>query len=223
MEVLVGAWVAALVYVAFAFDVFGFLARDELMLRLLMLIASGFYLLYYFLVADTPLWDAIYTNGALAAVNLAMIVVVVLERTTFAMTAETAALFRMFPLLSPGQFRRLIRACDEIEAPGTEVLVRQGERPDSLYFIIDGSVDVTKDGRATTIGGGVFIGEIAFLTHVPATATVSVAPGTRYLRWRVDDLGRAMRRSPSLKTALLGHLNLDLARKVAQSHPSAPA
>ncbi len=74
---MLGLSVAVFVYAAFVFDVFGFLARDELWLRLQMMAAMMLYIIYYYLVADAPLWDAIITNGTLAAVNLAMIFVVI--------------------------------------------------------------------------------------------------------------------------------------------------
>ena len=78
MEWLFGAGlgVAIVVYIAFVLDMAGFLARDELWLRTLMLAASALYLIYYYFVTDVPLWDAIRTNAALAAVNLIMIGVV---------------------------------------------------------------------------------------------------------------------------------------------------
>lgn len=219
MEVMLGASVAALVYLAFAFDVLGFLARDELWLRTLMLIGSAFYIAYYYFVADTPLWDAMLTNGALAAVNFLMICVVISERTTFAMSADNQSLYRMFPLLTPGQFRRLRRVAERIEATAPTELVRQGRRPEHLYFVIDGPVEIEKGGSLSRIPSRVFIGEVAFLTGRTASATVWVEPGASYLQWRTSDLERLSRRSPQLRVALLGHLNMDMATKVANSQP----
>ena len=100
--------VGVLVYVALAFGVMGFLARDELHWRGLMLAATGFYLCYYFFIAESPLWDAFIANSLLGLVNLSMIFVVIVERSTFGMSREKIDLFRMFPLLTPGQFRKLI-------------------------------------------------------------------------------------------------------------------
>ena len=62
MEILAGLSVGVLVYLAFAFDVAGFMARDELLWRGLMLTASAFYLVYYYFVVDEPLRDAILTK-----------------------------------------------------------------------------------------------------------------------------------------------------------------
>lgn len=216
-----GLGVGVLVYAAFVFDLLGFMARDELWLRLLMLGASALYLVYYYVVAGYPLWDALFTNGALAAVNLVMIGVVVAERSTFTMSRETALLYQMFPLFSPGQFRKLLAAADHLTASEAVELVQEGAAPDRLFFVVDGETLVDKSGQSVRIGDRVFIGEIAYLTGDPATATVRVEPGTRYLAWHHNQLERIMRRSPSLRVALLAHLNSDLARKVAHSQPIA--
>lgn len=216
-----GLGIGLLVYIAFVFDLAGFVARDELWLRLLMLAASAFYLVYYYGVAGAPLWDAIATNAALAAVNLAVICVVVLERTTFSMSRETEALYRLFPMLNPGQFRRLLRNADRLSVNETRVLTREGAPLDQLYFVVEGTVEVAKGDTITQIEPGSFIGEIAWLTDAPASATVSVGQGTQLLRWTHEDLARLTRRSPALQVALVAHLNVDLARKVASSQPIA--
>jgi hypothetical protein len=219
MEILAGLSIGVLVYLAFAFDVAGFMARDELWWRMLMLIASGFYLIYYFFVVDQPLWDAIITNGILGAVNLAMIGVVIRERSTLGMGAETLDLFRLFPHLSPGQFRRMMRVADRIEVKGPETLVERHEHPEHLFFVIDGPVTVDKGGELNQIAARTFIAEIAYLTGAPASATVRVDEGAIYLKWPTDKLRDLLHRAPALQTALIASINIDLAQKVAHSLP----
>lgn len=214
-----GVTISVLVYLAFAFDLFGFMARDEFWLRILMLAASGLYLFYYYNVAATPLWDAIYTNAALAVVNLVMIVVVVLERTTITMSRETKELFRQFHMLTPGQFRRVLKAARVVRAAERQELTHVGDHLTNLYFVFDGPILIEKGNRETPVDGGMFIGEVAFLTNRPATATVYVEPGTRYLDWNSDDLHRLLRKSSKLNLALSAQFNADLVRKVAMSLP----
>lgn len=214
-----GLSIGVLVYIAFLLDLFGFLARDELWWRSLMLGASAFYLVYYYAVTDVPLWDAIATNGFLALVNVAMIAVVIVERTTFSMSAETANLYRAFPMLTPGQFRRLLRAAHFTRHDKPARLTEEGRAPGELWFLVDGRLDLDKGGRAAVLEGPQFVGEIAYLTGEPASATVSAQRGAQTLRWSHAVLDRLMRRSPNLRAGLVAHFNLDLARKVAASHP----
>lgn len=57
-----------------------------------------------------------------------------------------------------------------------DVLMRQGESADALYVVLSGRFAVTLEGRrgpVTEIGRGQPVGEIAFLTGRPRTATVT--------------------------------------------------
>ena len=108
MDDFFGLGVGALIWAAFVFNLFGFLARDELYLRLLMLVGSALSIGYYLtVVADQPLWDAILTRGALALANSVMIAIVISERTTWFMSRESLDLYKSFDMLTPGQFRRI--------------------------------------------------------------------------------------------------------------------
>ncbi len=216
---MLGLSVAVFVYAAFVFDVFGFLARDELWLRLQMMAAMMLYIIYYYLVADAPLWDAIITNGTLAAVNLAMIFVVIAERTTFSMTSETAQLYKKFTMLSPGQFRRLLRLGARATTIDPKVLVTEGAPIDTVYFVINNTARLEKNDEVFPLESGSFVGEIGFLTDQPASATVSVDAGTEYFAWDVAELHRVFARSTGLRNALLAQLNKDLANKLSRSVP----
>jgi len=57
-----------------------------------------------------------------------------------------------------------------------DALMRQGEAPDALYVLVSGRLAVTIEGRReplSEIGPGQPVGEIAFLTGGPRTATVT--------------------------------------------------
>jgi len=211
--------VDSFVYLAFALGLAGYLARDELWLRLLMLAASANYLVFYYHVADEPLWNAILTSGTLALVNLAVIGVVILERTTLAMSRQVAAIYRSFEMLTPGQFRRIMRLGDIRTATGTVRLTTEGEPVEKLSFVTNGSVTVSKQGRRTEIPARIFVGEIAYATGRPASATVEVTPGTVWIEWDQEKLRRLARRFPSLGVALVAQFNVDLLDKVAASQP----
>ena len=211
--------VESFVYIAFAFALAGYLARDELWLRLLMLAASANYLAYYYTATDEPLWNAILTSGALALVNLAVIGIVILERTTFTMSRQVASIYRSFDMLTPGQFRRLMRLGSVRAADGTVCLTTEGQPVDKLHFVTEGGVSVTKRGLRTEIPARIFVGEIAYATGRPATATVEVAPGSVWVEWDQDKLRRMTRRFPALGVALVAQFNVDLLGKVASSQP----
>jgi len=66
-----------------------------------------------------------------------------------------------------------------------DVLVRQGDSADALYIVLSGRFSVTQEGRRdpiTEIGPEQPIGEIAFLTGGPRTATVTAMRDSLVLR-----------------------------------------
>jgi hypothetical protein len=207
------------VYLAFFFALAGYLARDELWLRLLMLAASGNYLAYYYAVTDAPLWGAIATSGALALVNIGVIVVVILERTTFTMSRQVSSIYRSFDMLTPGQFRRMMRLGTVRSAEDPVRLTTEGMRVEKLYFVTEGGVTVTKHGRRAVIPARIFVGEIAYATGNVASATVEVSPGAVWVEWDQEALRSLTRRFPALGVALVAQFNVDLLGKVATSQP----
>lgn len=216
MLIGLGLGVGLLVYAAFALDLLGFLARDEVWLRLLMLCATFLYILYFFLAADEPLWDAILADSVLAAVNLTMIGLILRERSTLGMSAATRALHRQFPLFSPGQFRRLMALAVPLEpADGAHPpILRAGEAPDRLFYLSAGAVEIEKGGDLRRIEAPAFLGEIAWLTGAPASATVRLLPGAEGVAWPQEGLRDLVRRREGIGTGLSAMLNADLAGKL---------
>lgn len=207
------------VQLALLFYVLGFLVRDELRLRLLILTGSGFYILYYYFISDSPLWDAIAASGAIVTANLCMIGVIAFERSTIGMDAATLKLYQSFPTFTPGQFRKMMRRAETIKADVPASLTREGEVPDWLYMIAEGHVVINRDGRDATISAGNFVGEISYLLKGPAFATVTAPGGTTYLRWNRAALDRLCQKSPAFSNALGALFNADIARKLAVSWP----
>lgn len=89
-------------------------------------------------------------------------------------TTELIGRVPLFAGLAPdrlGRIERLLRP--SLAMPG-EVLVRRGERGDSMYFISSGAVAVTLPGLAQPVrlGSGDFFGELALLDDRPRNADV---------------------------------------------------
>jgi hypothetical protein len=204
---------------AVAFYALGFLFRRQDMLRLLVLIGSGLYILYYFIAGPEPLWDAILGTGAIALANLYGLVGLLVSRSRLTVRGEDRELLDAFGPLEPGLFRRLMRAGQVIRPEDSAPMTAEGERPDALWFVFSGRVRIEKFGRAATISGPCFIGEIAWMRGIPATATTMLLPGATAARWPRARLERALRRSPRLATALEALVAQDLAQKVAAGQP----
>jgi len=76
---------------------------------------------------------------------------------------------------------RLARALVPAQATAGEVVIRQGDDGDRVYFIETGSVEITRDGRHIAhLGPGEVFGEIALLRAVPRTATVTATADSTF-------------------------------------------
>ncbi len=207
------------VQAALAFYVAGFLVRDELLLRVLILVGTTLYILYYYHISDTPLWDAIWTSAVIGMTNIVMILVIWRERSTIGMSAAMLSLYRAFPTLYPGQFRQIMKHADWRTVEQPEVLCTKDEAFDKLYFITKGEVHLERAGGSNAIPANNFIGEISFLIGGNATATVIAPTGTEYVVWNRGDLDGMTKKSLKLSNALSALFNEDIARKLAQSAP----
>ena len=63
-------------------------------------------------VPGAPLWGGIFWSAVFALVNAVMIARIMADRTAFRMSQEERQLFELLGTLSPGEFRRLVKAGD---------------------------------------------------------------------------------------------------------------
>ena len=211
------------VQLALLFYVLGLLARQELFLRGFILTGTFFYILYYYFISDTPLWDAIWASSMIGTANLIMIGIILREKSTVGMSLEMLTLLQSFPTLNPGQFRQIMKHADRITANEDLKICSKGVRPDHLYFVSAGWVLLFGDGKSVQIGSGNFIGEISFLMDGPATADVMAPKGTKLVRWDRNNLIALMGKSQRLSNAISALFNKDIARKLSVSWPKTNA
>jgi hypothetical protein len=207
-----------IVHVAAALYLVGFLFRGQIMLRTFVIAGDLVYISYFYFAPEVPLWGGVFWSAVFMLVNLAMIARVVADRTSFPMSGEERQLFNLLGTLTPGEFRQLIRLARWRTATARTVLAEENRPLAELHYVLDGQIAVEKSGSAPRqLGPHTFIGEVAFLLHQPASATVTVDAGARYVTCDRAALCREQLRAPSLAVALSAALNRDMAAKVARS------
>ncbi|WP_308917062.1 cyclic nucleotide-binding domain-containing protein [Jannaschia sp. LMIT008] len=192
----------------------GFLFRDEVALRSLIVVGSSFYLIYYATVGDTPLWDALLASVAIISVNLAMLLVIGRERSLLGLSPLGREVVAATGL-APGQVRALLRHAMPVTAETDLDLIRAGRMPEAIWLVLSGPVDVRRDGRTMPLRRGNFAGELAYMLDRPATADVVARPGSRAVGWEVGRLRTLLRRRPVLDARLTALMGTDVARKLA--------
>ena len=195
----------------------GFLFRNQLILRLLVLGGDCVYILYYYFAPEIPLWGAIFWSSMFTVVNIGMIWLIFVDEMHFSLPASERKLFDLLVYLTPGQFRTFLKAGRQEVTASPLVITRENEPLHHLYFITDGKVTIEKGGRRVVSDAKTFIGEIAFLLSRPATATVTLEPGCHYCVWDSIALRNLLNSNTALKNALSAAMNRKLAEKVAQA------
>ena len=211
---------ASFVHLAVLCYIIGLLTRKELVLRSFLLLGTCFYILYYYFIAESPLWEAIAASCLIGAANMPVINRIFRERSTLGMSDEMLSLYKSFPNFNPGQFRKLMAQSRIVTADRDVVLLEHGSAPRKLYLTVSDGFTVERENLTAEIGPGNFLGEIAFLLGGAATATVIARPGCRYVEWEVTALHALTERSVPLANALAVLLNRDIAGKLAQSFPN---
>lgn len=193
------------------------LFRHQIILRVTFIIGAAIYVCFYLLILPYPLWEAAIASIAMALATFYGLVVILVSRSKLIIPASLMDLYTKMGGMEPGEFRSLMRSSARRVAETTETLTHEGEVPDRLYFIEAGRMWAEKNAREFSLPSEVFIGEVAFLTGQPASATVRVAAGTRIVEWDAATLKRRIQRNARVRLALEARIAEDLAGKVARA------
>src|SRR5919198_5233278 len=114
----------------------------------------------------------------------------------------------LFSHVTGRELSALAAEADELTLPKGKELTRQGERGREFMVIVDGSAQVTKNGRKINeLRAGDFLGEIALLSDVPRTATVTTTSETTVLVLTDRAFKRVADKIPSVHSSLLKALS----------------
>lgn len=192
--------------------------KDQLKLRSVLLVSIIFAMIFHTLGERGPEWQELLWNGVEFSINGIVLSQLVLDRTHIGLRGEQEELFNALKFLSPGEFRALLKLGKWETAEEMQVITTEGVAPKDLFYVLKGRVHIEKGGRDPfTIEPRTFIGEVAFLHSTPASATVRLEPGARYLRWPVDKLEKGLQSKENLRIAVMRLISLDTATKVARA------
>jgi hypothetical protein len=175
---------------------------------------------FFYALQPVPILPPVISSLNLISINLGILVVLILERTTLAMSDREKRLFAAFDTLTPGQFRKLKRMGRFHTTTGRTEILTEGEVPATLYYIESAGFELQKGEFLAKVDNPAFAGEIAYLSGSAASATVTLPPGTNYMVWSVADLRKLSRRNRALGNALIARFSLDLAQKLTHSFPT---
>ena len=106
----------------------------------------------------------------------------------------------LFAQCSKKELGEIARVAEEMEVEEGRVLMREGTLGHDFYLVVDGALDVVKEGRGRVdvVGPEGFVGETALLSRRPRNATVTAATEASLLRIGDSDFVALLDRMPHL-------------------------
>ena len=200
------------VNLAYLLMLIAFLTRDVLYLRGLLVAAQGIVVVYTWKsgVPVIAAWNVLFVS-----INAFMAVQVLRERRAVALPPELAPLHaKHFPAMTPQEFLWWWRQGRRETLPPQRLTVA-GQRPANLYFLLGGSVRVSRNAETLAdLPSGYFVAEMSLLTGHPANADVEALGPIEVVRWAMADLLELRARNPGLWTKIQSVLGLDLVEKI---------
>jgi CRP-like cAMP-binding protein len=206
-----------LVHFGYLLQLFALLARDVLWLRGILVAAQSVLATYAWLRGPEYL-PYVFWNALFVMINAYWVVRLLRERAAVKLPDELKSLYEQhFAALAPPEFLRLWREGERRTATDAQ-LVREGTRPDALYFLLSGAVAIRRQGRELAqLGAGNFIAEMSLLTGEKTTADAIALGAIEYRAWPVDKLARLRQRNPMLWSKVQSVLGHDLVEKIRRS------
>ena len=105
----------------------------------------------------------------------------------------------LFSKLSKKGVEDVAQIADELDLPKGKVMATEGDRGREFFVLLKGEADVTKGDRSiNTMREGDFFGEIALVTKMPRTASVTATTDVRVLVITERDFTALLKRSPEV-------------------------
>lgn len=118
----------------------------------------------------------------------------------------------LFAGCTKSELKQLASSTDEVDLREGYVLMREGRPGREFFVLIDGDVRVTaKDKKVADLSGGDWFGEIALLTKVPRTATITASSDVRALVLTDRSFRRVVETMPSIALKVLASVGDRLA------------
>jgi CRP-like cAMP-binding protein len=105
----------------------------------------------------------------------------------------------LFSKLSKKELGDVAQIADELDLPAGKVMAIEGDRGREFFVLLEGEAAVTKgDRQINTLREGDFFGEIALVTQMPRTATVTATDPVRVLVITEQAFAGLLKRSPEV-------------------------
>ena len=119
----------------------------------------------------------------------------------------------IFKVLPISEVKAVAFSAYEKDFPAKHPLIKEGEKSNLLYFILEGSLRVYKvsqEGEEINLnicGTGDIVGEMAIIDKIPRSASVETLQATKALILKGEDFIKILRVYPEIAIVMLSELN----------------
>ena len=122
-----------------------------------------------------------------------------LRKRDFVVNWQSVARVPLFARLDANAIAAVTQLLKPRSVSANQAIVRRGDIGDSMYFIMEGEVEVDITPNPVRLKQGDFFGEIALVENIPRTATVLSLTNCRLLVLETADFERLTSQIPELK------------------------
>ena len=162
--------------VAYGTSILAFLMTRINLLRILFVISSASYSLYYFIFPAEPLWLDVISEGAFVIVNVFMLGVIFYntKRAKFT-TSEQFMYDSCFSSLDAYEFKKLIAISEWKIVEADYHLIKENTAITDIFYLFSGKADVVKKQNLVyTHEAGALLGELSYTLDQPSSANVFI-------------------------------------------------
>ena len=201
-----------LVHFGYVLMLCGFLARDILILRSVLVAGQAVIAIY---AAQIGVLSIAGWNTLFASINTVWVVIILRERRRVQIPHEWQPIYRAhFAAMTPREFLAWWRL-GQWDALRDTPLTREGSSPALLYFILDGTVEVRRGKTSIAqLTRGSFVGEMSLITGRPANADADAVGEVHVQQWTRVDLDALRAADLVLWSKVQSALGADLVEKI---------
>jgi CRP-like cAMP-binding protein len=112
----------------------------------------------------------------------------------------------LFAGCSKRELEEIAAVADELTFPAGQVLIEQGAAGREFIVVLDGDVEVRRDGKLLPRGDASYFGEVALLTGAPRNATVTTTTDVNALVVTARSFDRIVANSDSIRRKVIASL-----------------
>ena len=109
----------------------------------------------------------------------------------------------LFSRLNKKALQEVAHIADELDLPKGKEMATEGDRGREFFVLLEGEAEVTKGGRRINMmRAGDFFGEIALVSRMPRTASVTASTDVRVLVITEREFAALLKNSPAISRSV---------------------